>query len=354
MLQQAARAEAPPAADHPPAGKAEGLGRDWLVLRECRLRPSDRGVLPSVLIHPARGIAVLDILPSQTPDAVEAVRARLYAARFPVIFAGHLPVVHLRATPRQMPFLPSLLDDAFAALPPLRLPGGDAWTGVAARALTAEQSAPRLESQRFRSAAGGRRRRRAAGLRAAGAVLLCLAALGGVLGLLLRGASAPEPGPAPAESTATAAPEEAATREAATPAPRPVPELVPVPPSPAQAPGKTETTAAPASQEPVPAPLPPAVEVPSAPSPHAAPPQPRRSDAAGGTPPAARRPPERPTPRRQQESAGAAAPPTGRGTAATPPEAAPQRCSRIEALVGAGAPLGDGDMRFFNETCIRW
>ena len=72
------------------------------------------------------------------------MRGRLDAARFPAIFAGDLPVVHLRVTPRQMPFLPALLDDAFAAQPPLRLPGGDAWVGVATRALAAEQRGPRL------------------------------------------------------------------------------------------------------------------------------------------------------------------------------------------------------------------
>ena len=355
-MQQAVRAEAPPAAERPTVGTPDGLGRDWLILRDCRLRPSDRGGLPSVLIHPARGIAVLDILPSKTAEAVEAVRARLYAARFPAVFAGNLPVVHLQATPRQMAFLPSLLDDAFAAQPPLRLPGGDAWVGVAARALTAAQPTPRLESQRFRDAAGGRRRRRAAGgLRTAGAVLLCLAALGGMLALALRGVSAPEPGPTPAESVAAVAPAlgEAASQEAASPAPpQPVPELVPTPP-PAPALSGTVTTAAPVPQEPALAPPPPAAEVPSAPPQRASPTPSRRPDTAGTAPPA-RKPPERAAPRRQQEAAGAAPSSTARGGAATPSEAAPQRCGRIAALVGSGAPLGDGDMRFFNEACIRW
>ena len=69
----------------------------------------------------SRSPAVLDVLPSDTPEAVDLLRARLAAARFPAIFAGHLPVVHLRLAPRQMPMLPALLDDAFAARPPLRL-----------------------------------------------------------------------------------------------------------------------------------------------------------------------------------------------------------------------------------------
>jgi hypothetical protein len=353
MVQQAAaRAEAPPAADPASAGKAEGLGRDWLILRDCRLGPSDRGVLPSVLIHPGRGVAVLDILPAKTPDAVGAVRGRLAAARLPAIFAGHLPVVHLQATPRQMPFLPSLLDDAFAAEPPLRLPGGDAWVGVAARALTAEQPVPRLASQRFRS---GRRRRRAAGLRTAGAVLLCLAALGGVLALVLRGAPAPEAGSVPTAPVAAATPAvgEAVPQEAAPSAPSPVPEPVLSPPEPPSRSGPG--TAAPLPQEPASAPPSPPIEMPLTAPQRAAAAPPRRPEAgaAAPPPPPARKPPERVVPRKQQETAGTASPSTG-GNAAASPEAVPQRCSRITALVGLGAPLGDGDMRFFNETCIRW
>ena len=145
------------------AARPQELGRDWVVLQDCRLRPSDRGVPPSVLIHPARGVAVVDILPSSTPEAAEAVRERLDAARFPALFAGHLPVIHMQLTPGEMPFLASLLDRAFAARSPLRLPGGDAWTGVVVRALTAaEQPGPRLEPQRSREDGGPTRRRTAA------------------------------------------------------------------------------------------------------------------------------------------------------------------------------------------------
>ncbi len=382
MVQMAARveaAEAPPPVDRlPAAGRwPERLGRDWLILRDCRLRPPERGVLPSVLIHPARGIAVLDILPSTTPDAVEAVRARLRAARFPVIFAGHLPVVHVRATPRQMPFLPSLLDAAFAEQPPLRLPGGDAWAGVAARALTAEQPAPRIEPRRFRSAATGRRRPRlGAALRAGGAVLLSLAALGGVLALAVREAPVPEPAaPVAATPVAPTPAELLGLGEPAPAAPPPVLEAVPTPPStpaigtaeavapsleeppPAALPSPVENSpaappraAAPSLEEPSPAPVPSPVKVPPAAAPQRAAAPPQRPETAA--PPPARKAPEKAAPRRrQEEAAGAGSPPA----AATPaPEAAAERCGRVSALVGSGAPLRDADMRFFNESCIRW
>ena len=222
-----------------------------MILRDCRLRPSDRGSSPTILLHPARGVAVLDILPFETPDALDAVRGRLDAARFPAIFAGDLPVVHLRLTARQVPFLPSLLDDAFAGQPALRLPGGDAWVGVATRALLAEQRAPRVEWQPARDpATDGRQRsrRRVASLRRAGAVLLGLAALGGVLALVLPDAQAPLPDAAPAPVAAVITPElptppapavpgEVSAREAAVPAiPSPAAESVMVAPPPPPAP----------------------------------------------------------------------------------------------------------------------
>jgi hypothetical protein len=347
MAQRAARVEVlpPPTTDRPFAGTPEELGPDWLILRDCRLGATARGGLASVLLHPARGVAVLDILPSRTPDAAEAVRARLYAARFPAIFAGHLPVVHLQATSRQMPFLPSLLEDAFAAQPPLSLPGGDAWVGVAARALTAEHPVPRAEPQRSRSAAiGGRRRRRgAAAMRTAGAVLVCLAALGGLLSLVLGTATESELDPAPFAGVSPV--EEASPRWPSLPEPRPAAE--PVLASPSPAPSRTEAEAtAPASEQPSLAPPPPLVEALPLPPQRAAP-SPRRPDAVA---PPARKAPERTPPRRQQEAGDI----PSLGRAAPPPELAPDRCRRVSALVGSGAPLGDADMRFFNEAFVRW
>jgi hypothetical protein len=352
MVQQAARVGAPQG-DRMSAAAArpQELGRDWIVLRDCRLRPSDRGVPPSVLIHPARGVAVVDILPSSTQDAAEAVRDRLDAARFAALFAGHLPIIHMQLTPGEMPFLPSLLESAFAARSPLRLSGGDAWTRVVVRALTTEQPAPRLQPQRScedggptrrRTAAqpeprleprrsspeaGGGRNRRGKGafLPRLGAVALSLAALGGVLAVLLGDPlappslptlPAPAPGAAPA-ATVAPAPEEVGLREAALPEPAPpLADTVPVAPPPvlpeqseAVPPGRREVeTPAPVLEEAPPVPLPPPArrleaaeplvplsppaEAPSPPLQHVAPP-PRPLPAAG---PEAAAPPVPPSP----------------------------------------------------------
>jgi hypothetical protein len=382
MAQQAVRTEFQPSPGM--AGLSivdlDELGQGWVILRDCRLRPGDRGSSPTVLIHPARGVAVLDFLPFETPDALDAVRNRLDAACFPEIFAGELPVVHLRLTPRQMLFLPALLDDTFDAQPPLRLPGGDAWVGAAKRALLVEQRVSRLERRPADDPTRDgrpRRRRRPAVLRQVGAVLLCLAALGGVLALVrpdVPAPAAPMPDAVPAAVADVmpalpirSVPGEVAAQEAAVPAaPSPIAESVvvalPPPAPPFQVP--SERAAAPEPRQPAPVvpPVPAAAKAPPvvAPPPRAPPP---RAAAPASTarrsgpipPPAKKALPERPAPRRQKEARTAGTPQAGVVAAAPPlPEASPERCRRVSALVGSGAPIGDADIRFFNEACIRW
>jgi hypothetical protein len=390
MAQQVARAETTsPSVASNGVHKLDalGLGLDWTVLRECRLGPSGRSSAPTILIHPDRGVAVLDLQPSATPDAAEAVRAKLEAARFDGIFAGYLPVVNLRATPRQLPSLPKLLDDAFAGAPPLSLPDGEAWVGVAAWALQAEQapapprrveqSAPRrveqpapyrfepeppraaVEKRAGRRPQVRRRRRRGAALRKAAVGLLCLAALGGVVAvvandlpaldafvrasLLPAAGTTPDAPPPPAEASlpreAAASVAPAAVRAEPTfPAPTGTGPTTPVPPTFSSAPPAPESSTR-ATPEPAAAAATP----------------PRRPEAP--QPPQASKPSERAAPapqqqRRQQQEAGAGAASAGGGIVQSDPTA--QRCRRVASRIGSGAPLGEADMRFFNEACIRW
>ena len=121
-----------------------------------------------VLLHPARGVALLETPPHWTPDAPARLRRRLAQARFAAIFPGTLPVVHARLQRGALSDLPQLLAKGFAALPPLDLPGGDAWMAAVRRALLAPADAPG-------TARAGRRRGRLLG--AAGLVLA--SALGG-------------------------------------------------------------------------------------------------------------------------------------------------------------------------------
>lgn len=379
-----------------PSTALEGLGRGWLILRNCRLGcPQGRG-LPSALIHPAVGVALLDILPSESPGAIEAFRARLAAARFPAIFPGYLPVVHLRLAPRQLEELRTRLDRAFAAQPPLSLPGGDAWITAVARALTTEQPVPRLRSRRLRQ----RRRRRFVALwRLAGAAILAtgvLAAVYAATGTHRPPAPAAEASPAESPPTPTAdealspasqdiadppatpPPEMAAEREPvvtepATPpavAPEPAAPQPPIPPGPSE----KQEAAAPRTPKPLPPdrpvtdhvaraglavaagrpPIPPPRPAPTARRPDPEPPQPQKENPSEK--PAAFHPvPPREAPEatRLLPIAERVLPPITNPVSAPPPEPPLQHCHRIVYLVGQGVLLPDEELRFFQQACVR-
>ena len=109
----------------------------WLCLQDCNLsgQLSQPVVVPFVLMHPDVGVALIDVAPIANPDAESVLRRRLEAARFESIFPGFLPILHLRLDRADLPSTETILRDAFAALPPLSVPGGDGWVSVVRRAL---------------------------------------------------------------------------------------------------------------------------------------------------------------------------------------------------------------------------
>ena len=138
--------------------RAEALPAGWLALRQCRLGGT---TLPLILLHPAQGVAII----GGPPEGPALLRDRLAVARFGAIFPGTLPAPRLDHAADPAP--------AFAALPPLALPGGDAWVGVVRRALeSVPDAAPPVAR---RSWARRRRLRRRLGV-AAGVAGLAMAA----------------------------------------------------------------------------------------------------------------------------------------------------------------------------------
>ena len=132
----------------------------WLPLQDCRLGSH---ALPLVLLHPRRGVVIV----GGPADAPKLLHQRLERARFPTIFPGHLPVVRLASA--DVP--PDL---AFDGMPPLSLPGGDAWMSAAERALRTD--APQGQPLPLGTRGRRRRHRRRATLLAAAVAIL----LGGV------------------------------------------------------------------------------------------------------------------------------------------------------------------------------
>jgi hypothetical protein len=160
--------------DRSGAGNGAGNGRDrhdsaapmmvplppgWLCLQDCNLsgQLNQPVVVPFVLMHPDMGVALVDIAPGSNPEAEPILRRRLEAARFDRIFPGFLPVLHVRLDRADLPATEIILRDAFAAVPPLSVPGGDGWISVVRRALlprdpTRGATHPGLSSEHFRRA----------------------------------------------------------------------------------------------------------------------------------------------------------------------------------------------------------
>src|SRR3712207_4555403 len=88
-LQRAPRADGPGAA---PVPDGMPLGA-WTVLRDCPLG-GDGPLVPLALLHPARGVALVEPRrPGPGTDGPARLRARLEAVRFASIYPGHLPIV---------------------------------------------------------------------------------------------------------------------------------------------------------------------------------------------------------------------------------------------------------------------
>jgi hypothetical protein len=118
-------------------GATPGLEHGWEVLAGGGIvGPSD-----IVLAHPAIGVALLQIEPHWTADAVPRLHVLLARHRFPQRFPGHLPVIHRRLRPEHLPELPVVLREAFGWQPRIGLAPDRAWV-AALQALLAGAPAP--------------------------------------------------------------------------------------------------------------------------------------------------------------------------------------------------------------------
>ncbi len=145
-----ATGEAPPAS---PRAAFDGVARDavpdlglgWVVLRNCALGGGPRVGL--VLMHPNVGVALVDVVPREIDAEGRFLRA-LDARRFPAIFGGHPPVARVVLRTDRLRDLGRVLEEAFEALPPLALAGGDGWVRTARAAAEAEMPVAAPERRR--------------------------------------------------------------------------------------------------------------------------------------------------------------------------------------------------------------
>ncbi len=131
----------------------------WIVLGSSAVADGTRLSVPIryALVHPRVGVALLSIMPDPiTPDAPERLRQLLGVMQFRANFGGWPPILYRHLPPGELPRLAGWLGGGFAREAPLRLRGGDAWVGVALRALTtsAAESAADPPACSFRKGTG--------------------------------------------------------------------------------------------------------------------------------------------------------------------------------------------------------
>lgn len=165
MAPAANRQGATPIGEPAPQEGRHWLDAAWTVLPAETL-PGLPGSPPSgkrrfVLLHPVRGIAILDLWPSAEvahEASPESLDAELQLAGFLRRLDPRLPALRIHLAEAELPNLPKVLARTYAGTGPLELPEGDAWIAAVQTSLTAPPAAaaarPRRLASRHRLAAG--------------------------------------------------------------------------------------------------------------------------------------------------------------------------------------------------------
>src|SRR5688572_29654680 len=94
------------------------LSLDWTVLAGLEFDgPTHLMTIDFIVLHPRRGVALIDALTASDPTLSPSFRMLLQSRAFDCRFPGHLPIVHLRMHADDAEPLEKRLDEAFAAEP---------------------------------------------------------------------------------------------------------------------------------------------------------------------------------------------------------------------------------------------
>ena len=130
-----------PIPDGIPGMLLSALPDGWRLIGRCRFGTAGP-VGPAsgchALAHPGIGLALVDVAPDATPNAEARLRRALGAANFWQAFPGTLPVWHDRIEIGAVRNLPGLMAEGFSTLPPLTVPGKEAWIEAARQALAVD------------------------------------------------------------------------------------------------------------------------------------------------------------------------------------------------------------------------
>jgi hypothetical protein len=116
------------------------LDADWMALADLLIGDGDDEVVADfVLLHPQRGIALIDVAPRYGGDPAGGFRKFLEHQDFGQFFPGFLPIVALVIRPEDAPQLASRLDASLGALPPLSIAEPD-WAEMVNTLLVASET----------------------------------------------------------------------------------------------------------------------------------------------------------------------------------------------------------------------
>lgn len=226
MAPTANRQGATPIGEPAPQAGRHWLDAEWTVLPAEALPGLPGGTQSGkrrfVLLHPVRGIAILDLWSSAevAQEAMpEALDAELLLAGFLRRLDPRLPALRIHLAEAELPNLAKVLARTYAGTGPLELPEGDAWIAAVQASLAAS---PAVAAARPRRLASGHR------LAAGFAVLAMLAAFGLVFadGPIFAEDTRPSLAPAPAMAAldrAASEPDEAPPASLADAGPEPAP-----------------------------------------------------------------------------------------------------------------------------------
>jgi hypothetical protein len=117
-----------------------GLDPEWMALADLLIGDGDDEVVADyVLMHPRRGIALIDVAPGQGGNPAAGFRNFLDHENFSRFFPGFLPIVALVISPQDAAMLGERLDDALEPLPPLDIVEPD-WAEMVNTLLVASES----------------------------------------------------------------------------------------------------------------------------------------------------------------------------------------------------------------------
>src|SRR5260221_1784572 len=120
-----------------------GLDESWLILAGLQIGPKDEIAADYVALHPARGIALIDLASNTRNDPTDYLRRLLNRQNFTARFPGVLPVVRLVAEAADAATIADRLEAVFAEAPAITI-AKSGWVNAASDILIGRARGARL------------------------------------------------------------------------------------------------------------------------------------------------------------------------------------------------------------------